>query len=152
MKITIAGMILLFALGAKSTDLLKVRTQFFRASQEESEAELFVRSLEQMQNRPVIFTGYLGMGYFLLAKHAGSPFAKLAYFRKGKALLESAIAQSGSNLELRFLRLTVQKSAPSFLNYAGNIDEDTALVKRAALLTEDADLKRRIADFFARAN
>ncbi|PWJ58510.1 hypothetical protein CLV98_104370 [Dyadobacter jejuensis] len=54
--------------------------------------------------------------------------AKLKMFKQGRALLEAAIAGHPQEVELRFLRLTVQEHAPAILKYNKNIDEDAKVI------------------------
>ena len=61
--------------------------------------------------------GYLAAYEILWAKHMGNPFSKLGQFKKGKKLLESIIMRYPDNIDLRFIRWSVQTHAPSFLNY-----------------------------------
>ena len=62
------------------------------------------------------------------AKYVSSPFKKYAYFNKGKALIENAIEQAPNNVEIRYLRATLQANSPKFLNYYENINEDIGFV------------------------
>ena len=39
-------------------------------------------------------------------------------------MIERVIAKYPDDIELRFLRLTIQNNAPSFLNYSDNTKED----------------------------
>ena len=48
---------------------------------------------------------------------------------KGKKNIEQAIEQEPNNAELRFIRLSVQKNAPTFLEYHSNIKEDIQFIK-----------------------
>lgn len=55
---------------------------------------------------------------------------KLKLFKKGKALLETAIDKDADNTEYRFLRLLIQENAPSIVNYSSDIDTDVELVRK----------------------
>ncbi len=58
-----------------------------------------------------------------------SPISKLNTFKEGKKNIEQAIKKEPENVELRFIRLSVQKNAPSFLGYKSNINEDAKFIK-----------------------
>ena len=53
-----------------------------------------------------------------------------AIAKKGKENIEEAIRKEPNNTELRFIRLSVQKNAPSFLGYKSNVQEDTDFIKK----------------------
>ena len=94
-----------------------------------------------------IYEGYMGMAFMLKAKHAWNPYHKLKYFSIGKKLLESAANAQPNNIEIRYLRHTVQVNAPAFLGYRNNIYEDRLfLVENINDLT-DSDLKQKILIF-----
>ncbi len=66
------------------------------------------------KNEP-LFLGYHGASQMMMAKHVGNPFKKLSYFNKGKDMYTAAINADPRNVELRFLRFSVQAEAPGFL-------------------------------------
>jgi hypothetical protein len=56
---------------------------------------------------------------------------KLSLFKKGKLLLENAIAQNNVLLaEKRFLRLMIQEKTPAILNYKMNVNEDALYIQK----------------------
>lgn len=56
------------------------------------------------------------------------PTDKLEYFKKGYTMLEKEITAHPENIEYRFIRLTIQETAPSILGYNKNIQEDKKVV------------------------
>jgi len=56
------------------------------------------------------------------------PTDKLEYFKAGYTMLEKEIKAHPENIEYRFIRLTIQETAPSILGYNQNIQEDKKLV------------------------
>ena len=96
-----------------------------QATSNEESCENMLASLESYTeiNNP-LYAGYKASAVILKAKYAISPANKLSYFSKGTKLLDKCILADKSNLELRFLRLSVQLKSPSFLGYNENIKED----------------------------
>lgn len=78
-------------------------------------------------NTPVSIA-YKGAYTMMKAKYVSSPFKKYAYFNEGKTLIEKAIEQAPKNLEIRYLRATLQANLPKFLNYYENINDDIDFV------------------------
>lgn len=135
-------------LAQTSNAALELRKMYYAAATEENANELFLDKLEELdKGNNAILGGYHGMAYMLKAKFAWNPYNKVAHFKKGKKLLESAISADKNNTELRFLRYCVQSNAPVFLGYSGQIAEDKALIISGYQQLKDEDLKKRIKDF-----
>lgn len=73
--------------------------------------------------------GYYGAYLAVWANHVWNPMDKLSTFKKGKTELENAIKDDPNNVELRFLRLSIQSNIPGILNYKQNIKSDLAFIK-----------------------
>lgn len=97
-------------------------------------------------NNPLLF-GYRGGATMLMAKHAFNPFSKLSYFKKGKLMLESAINADQTNVELRFLRYTIQTNVPGFLNYNSDKNLDRTFISQSLPKLKDQELKKIISEF-----
>ena len=54
---------------------------------------------------------------------------KLSLFKSGRSKLESALAKDNRNAEFRFLRLIIQEHAPKIVNYRGDIEQDSDLIR-----------------------
>ncbi|MFZ1694147.1 MAG: hypothetical protein WAT74_13190 [Flavobacteriales bacterium] len=109
--------------------LLELRKETGAMFKDEAACERVLKQLASADTRnDAVLKGYLGAATIARASHAVNPFRKLAYFNDGKELLESAVATDNSSLELRFLRLSIQVNAPSFLGYRAAIAEDRAYI------------------------
>jgi hypothetical protein len=97
-------------------------------------------------NNPLLF-GYRGGATMLMAKHAFNPFSKLSYFKKGKLMLESAIKADLNNVELRFLRYTIQTNVPGFLNYNSDKNLDRTFISQSLPKLKDQELQKIISEF-----
>lgn len=83
----------------------------------------------------------------LMAKHVINPFSKLSYFKKGRIMLEKAINTDKNNVELRFLRYTIQTSVPAFLNYSQDKKQDKEFLISSLVSLEDHELKQAINNY-----
>lgn len=54
---------------------------------------------------------------------------KLSLFKEGRKKLEASIKKDSDNTEYCFLRLIIQEHAPKALEYRGNIDHDSKLIR-----------------------
>jgi len=123
-QVLIICLIILSSSGsAQQLDLNKIRVDFSRAVKEEELCKDHLESLRKSANT-VTEQGYLAVYEMILAKHVSNPFKKMSHFKAGKNKLEKLIQKDKSNVELRFIRLSIQAHIPSYLGYSGNIQED----------------------------
>lgn len=132
----------------RAEKLIELREKLHQASGSKASAEVFLHTVENLHvSDNNVWMGYRGMAYMLWAKHEPNPLNKLAYFNKGKALLDKAIQADNRNIELRYLRFCVQTNVPSFLLYSDKIDEDKSILLNGVGNLKDKDLKQRISSY-----
>mgnify|MGYP006114535001 CR=1 FL=1 len=137
----------MFSQGSE-TSLIEIREIFYQASEKSKSAELLNTILtDKVISKDVTLQGYKGVSLMLLAKYALNPYKKIYYFNKGKTILENAIEKDRENIELRYLRYTVQLKAPQFLNYKYALSNDLNLIMVHLCEINDLDLKSRIKHF-----
>ena len=105
-----------------------VRANYDKAVTDKKLCSQMIEDLKEAEQTP-LFLAYLGALQTIWANHIFSPISKLNTFNKGKKNIEQAIKKEPKNVELRFIRLSVQKNAPSFLGYYSNIKEDMQFIK-----------------------
>jgi hypothetical protein len=93
--------------------------------------------------------GYLGGLQTIWANHVFNPINKLKTFKEGKINIEKAIKLDPDNVELRFIRLSIQKNAPSFLGYNSNINSDKEFIKSNQKTISSAIVRNNINELFA---
>jgi hypothetical protein len=136
-----------------STDIFYLRNLFFEASNSKEKTDYMIKVLSKAEDKSLpIVKGYTAMSYMLLAKHGFNFLARYNNFITGRDLLEKAIAEDRNNVELRFLRLSVQLNVPSILNYSDSIEADKSIVKTQYQFIKDPDLKEKIRSFFTKKN
>ena len=72
---------------------------------------------------------YLGGLQIIRARHVINPFAKWHTFQSGKTNIEWAVSCDPDNLDIRAVRYSVQRGAPSFLGYSDQVGEDKSFLK-----------------------
>jgi hypothetical protein len=88
-----------------------------------------------------ILSCYAGAAQIIMAKYAPNPFSKFACFRKGRRLMEDAIAKDTACFEMRYLRLSIQSNLPAFLGFHDQIVADQYFLK--ANINSQADCQLR---------
>lgn len=115
--------------GSSVLNIAQVREWYKAAPAKESNCKQMLKQLAPVTvSQPLLF-GYKGCATMIMAKHAFNPLSKWSYFKKGKSMLEQSIAADPSNIELRYLRFTVQSNTPAFLGYKGKIESDRQFIK-----------------------
>ncbi len=113
-----------------SADLQIYRHNFRKVVSDKTLCEKLISDLEKEKNSSAVYLGYLGAYQTIWANHVFSPLEKLNTFKKGKKNIEQAIKEQPKNAELRFIRFSVQKNAPSFLGYRSNLKEDEEFIRK----------------------
>lgn len=63
-----------------------------------------------------------------MANHVFWPTEKLSYFNEGKEKLEKAVNFDLQNVEIRFIRYSVQAGSPSMVGYKSKMAEDKQFI------------------------
>ena len=116
--------VLLMNFSFNSSDLNEVRSSYSKAVLDKKLCEKMIEDLELSKEKSVIALAYLGAYQTVWANHIFNPLTKLATFKKGKKNIELAISKEPENIEIRYIRFSVQKNAPSFLGYNSHLKED----------------------------
>jgi hypothetical protein len=130
-----------------STDVIDIRKQYVVAANDKQAAKKLLTVLEKKSNANHTLLGYQGAVMMVMAKYHFNPVSKLNSFQSGKLLLEKSILHAPENIELRYLRLTIQYHAPIFLDYNKSIQQDKAFIMNMISGVKDVDLANRIAKF-----
>ena len=96
-----------------------------------------------------VYVCYKGVAKMIQAKYALNPINKLSLFNKGKALIERAIKTDTTNVEMRFLRLTIQNNLPVILGYKNNIVLDKTYLENKINNENDNELKHIISRYLS---
>lgn len=106
-------------------DLLEIRSQYPEAVESNEITAKLNDNLKNVNStgNPVLLA-YKGAVLTLKAKFSKSKNEKKEFFKEGVSSIENAIKSDSSNIEIRYLRLSVQQNSPKFLGYHKNIEED----------------------------
>ncbi len=109
-----------------------------------------IEELEGTPNLSPILIAYHGSLTARAAGHSFNPYTKWTNFNKGRSLIETAVSHEPGNPEIRFIRLSVQHAAPSFLGYTEHVGDDLDFVLSALTrgwLTDQLKLRKQIIAF-----
>ncbi|MCX2452297.1 hypothetical protein OQX61_13570 [Pedobacter sp. PLR] len=112
----------------QSIDLEGIRANYKKAVSDKKLCITMIKGLSTGTESSVHLS-YLGAFQMIWAKHITNPISKLKTFNTGKKNIEAAVTSDPNNLEIRILRLSVQKNSPAFLGYKKNIEEDQKFIQ-----------------------
>lgn len=153
MKLLFLLMMHLSAYNKPEPQLSELRKLYHLAGTQKEAAQRMVSLLSAVDSTasPVLLS-YRGACEMIQAKYVFNPLSKLKKFNDGKMMLEKAISRDSSNLEIRFLRYSIQKNLPSFLDYKGNIIADERFLLEKTSESNDNELKEIIVNYLAATN
>jgi len=122
----IALLSLLYGLQARAgePDLKKLRKQLIIAIDNSKTTDSLYKALSAIKNRTGLIDGYIAALLACKAKHSWNPYLKLKYLNKAEALFNTAVNADPHNIEIRFLRFSVEHNVPGFLGYNKNREAD----------------------------
>ncbi len=130
---------------ATYTGIIELRNLYYRATTDDVFSRKFLKAVAQLDiNSDPLLRGYRGVAEIVSAKYCTNPYNKWNAFRLGKELLEKAIHEDTTNIELRFLRFCIQTNVPAILCYYQEKKVDKKYIIRKYSTIGDADLKQRI--------
>ena len=126
----------------------EVRNLYEKAALESNSCTKIITLLDTYNEKNnALLAGYKACATMMMANYVINPYSKLSNFKEGKMLLEKCIKADNDNIELRFLRFSVQSKAPSFLGYHTSINSDKTFLINSIPSLNDSDLKQRIISF-----
>ena len=131
----------------------KARQLFMRAeADEESCVNLLDLCKGYSEQADPLMAGYEACARMLMAQHLINPWSKYQSFKQGAEQLERCVKGNPTNIELRFLRFSVQTKAPAFLGYNQSISKDKDFLLLSLDRVLDAGLAKTIRAFLLQSN
>jgi len=126
-------------------ELSTLRKLYYRAAVESSASTSLSKELKSVgPDAAPLLLCYKGAALMIEAKYVLNPITKLSRFSKGKRAIEQAIAREPGNMEMRFIRFSLQTNLPGFLGYHGHIASDKQKLLAGLANVTDKVLKENI--------
>ena len=137
--------IVLFTSSSNTPDLFSARNLYVTSADNEADyLKLFDLTLDyNLYDYPVLY-GYAAAATFIQAEYVFLPSSKLKCVDKGRKMLEEVIKLHPNNIELRFIRLSIQKELPFFIDYKSDIDADKTFLANHVKDLNDLELQKLI--------
>ena len=105
-------------------DIEKIRINYIKAVNDSKKSEKFYKELSVIAKPDALILAYLGSAQAIRAKHAWNPVNKMSYLKQGSKTLDAAVNTAPNNLEVRFLRFSLEHFLPPFLGYSKHLETD----------------------------
>jgi hypothetical protein len=81
-------------------------------------------SLSSVKSPSALTNAYMGTLEALKAKHAWNPYYKIKYLNDCQKTFKAAVTRDPHNIEIRFMRFSIEHNVPGFLGYTKNLEAD----------------------------
>ncbi len=108
----------------QAANLDQIREDYIASINDSDKADKLCNQLEEVKNPSALIMAYLGSVQAIKAKHAWNPVSKLSYLKQGFATIDKAVEKDPNQLEVRFLRFSLEFYVPTFLGYSKNLMND----------------------------
>lgn len=126
-KLFVGSLFLLISYSILATDNINVediRKGYYEAVYDSKRTDELYSQLKKVKSSDPLVQAYIGSLEALKAKHARNPYYKLSYLAQFDKTIRAAVKKAPDNLEIRFLRFSVQYYVPEFLGYSKEMQED----------------------------
>lgn len=130
--------------------LAALRKLYLQASSKQASCSSIINKVTALSTHDPVLLGYKAAATMVMANHVFNPLTKLSHFNQGRKELDALLKVNALNHELRYLRLSIQLNAPSFLGYSGQIAEDKTYLKGSLSKIKDDELKKMITDLLSK--
>ncbi|HEY1062816.1 MAG TPA: hypothetical protein VGE44_14065 [Daejeonella sp.] len=132
-------------------EIRNIKVAVHRAIESSAVTDSLYLTLKSESNQSPLIVAYIGTLEALKAKHSWNPYNKIKYVSLSQKTMRKAVERDPNNLEIRFMRFTIQHYTPSFLGFSKDLDEDRKAIvrqfKNKKFGLADAPLIRNIAAF-----
>lgn len=127
---------------------LEARKRYFEAIGNERKIERLLKQLQEIENPSSLLLAYRAACESMMAQFSWNPYTKLAQVNKSFDFFAEAINDDSQNVEIRFLRFSVQHNVPDFLRKNREFEEDkTVLVENFENADFDAEFREFIVGY-----
>jgi hypothetical protein len=105
-----------------------LRREYVEAVESDTKTDALLKKLTQQHIKDPLLIAYRGGAEALKAKHAFNPYTKINYLKKSQKSLEQAVAMRPEDIEIRFLRFSIQHYLPGFLRQSKELEEDRLVI------------------------
>lgn len=153
---TFVGALLLISSSHAYADIHDIRKSFHQALLDAEYIEPFHDFMKTQSDTSPTVAAYKAISEALLAQKVWNPLEKFMHIQNFSEMMESCLANDSTNLEIRFLRFSVEYHIPQWLGFSKNINKDIDFINANSEFTKrlafDSEYIRYIAYFIKHTN
>ncbi|RYE20670.1 MAG: hypothetical protein EOP42_27105 [Sphingobacteriaceae bacterium] len=105
-------------------DISKIRKDMLRAITSAKVTDSLYSNLQTINKKPALVIAHFGALEALKAKNSWNPYNKFRYLNLSGKTVQQAVNASPNDMEIRFVRFSIQTNLPHFLGLAKDLDAD----------------------------
>lgn len=105
-------------------EIAELKTNMVKAVENSKLTDSLFKKLNALSNKTALVTAYTGTLEALKAKHSWNPYNKIKYVSRSLKTMKKAIGMDKENMEIRFIRFSIEHFTPSFLGFSKDLDVD----------------------------
>lgn len=152
MKTIVIFILALFSIvivSGQGMTLEEARKVYSESMKDNATCEAAYTKISQVDNyNNSLLMGYKAAITIAMSKYLKTTKEKIAYFNRGKLLLESTITKDDNNVELKFIRYSIQSNCPAALKYAKNKVKDRAYIIENLANVKNPSIRTNIKGYF----
>lgn len=125
----------------------ELRNEYFYASFGSDLIEAYNEKIESIEKRTPIIIAYDAATKAVMTRTTWNWFRKLEYLNESRALFIEAVKKDPNNVEIRFLRFTVEDRIPSYLGYSDHMEDDKDIILKYLENYDSKSINPEISNF-----
>ncbi|GAA4211251.1 hypothetical protein GCM10022289_40000 [Pedobacter jeongneungensis] len=105
-------------------EIAVLKTNMVKAVENAKLTDSLFTKLNKLPNKTALITGYTGTLEALKAKHSWNPYNKIKYVSQSLKTMQKAIDMDKENMEIRFMRFSIEFYTPAFLGFSKDLATD----------------------------
>ena len=127
-----------------------IRHEFYKSTLDYKYASPLLEKLKGIETPSALELAYTGATEAILAKPGWNIFKKMGHLKRSRDCLDHAVALDFKDVEIRFLRLSIEYHLPGYLGLSPNITQDKQMILDSMDHFENKDLAEEMVDFILR--
>ncbi|QIL39985.1 hypothetical protein G7074_12350 [Pedobacter sp. HDW13] len=132
-------------------EIAVLKANMVKAIESSKLTDSLFKRLNKLPNKTALVTGYTGTLEALKAKHSWNPYNKIKFVSRSLKTMKKAIDMDKEDMEIRFMRFSIEFYTPSFLGFSKDLAEDKKEIvkhyQNGNFGLADEELVRNVAKF-----
>jgi len=132
---------------AQDRSIDEIRHKFYLSTLDYQHAFPLIDKLSEIGDPNALELAYMAATQAILAKPGWNIFKKIGYLRQSRDTFQKAIKRDMKDLEIRFLRLSIEHHIPRYLGLSRHIAYDKQVIMENIEKFKEKELPQEISDY-----